>query len=395
MKVAIYSTPAYLDATIQLVNELCNFAKVFMIIEYKGERMAGIWCQKDYKFDSLFITNPDEINKFLGKELSQIIDRRVKIAILNFLSIKATSPLRYLSTYLLLRYLEKIKVDVFDIHSLHAVLLLPILPVRGKVVTLHDPFLHPGEDPNWGYRVHIKIALRFADQVIFYSKKMKEYFKRVQHLFNEKITALNLGIYSGYLYWANPKIVEEEGAILFFGRITPYKGLGYLIKAESLIAQEIPNFKIIIAGAGDFSEYQKMIKEKRRYEIYNHYITNELAASLFQRATCVVLPYIDATQSGVLMTAYAFNKPVVVTEVGGLPEMVEDGKTGFVVPKCDETSLARAIIKLLKNSGLREGMKKKIIKKTEDEFSWRQIAYRTIEVYKRALGFSLANKMEI
>lgn len=385
LKICLYTTPSYLDTTIPLINELAKEHDVFLIIEYHGEWSVSIWETKGYTPNELFSDNQKDIEKFLGEDLLKILKRKIKVAILKYLSIKTTNPLKHISTYQLIKYLRKVKADVVDIHGPHGVLAMPFLAHMGKIFTLHDPFPHTGEYGGRGGKFHKWLGMRFADHIIVHDKKSAKLVSKIYNLPDDKITALPLGVLSIFRKWSKKEINEEKNTVLFFGRISPYKGLEYLIKAEPLIVREIPDLKIIIAGQGDFSNYEKMIQDRRRYEIYNHYITNELTARLFQRATCMVLPYTDATQSGVLMTAYAFNKPAIVTDVGGLPEVVEDGVTGFVVPPRDENSLARAIINLLKNKDLKEKIKKNISRVSKNKFSWEQIASHTIAVYKKAL----------
>jgi starch synthase len=106
---------------------------------------------------------------------------------------------------------------------------------------------------------------------------------------------------------------------------------------------------------------------------------------LLQRSSVVVLPYIEASQSGVIPTAYGFKKPVVVTDVGSVPEAVEEGKTGFVVPTRDSEALAHAVIRLLKDEKLRRQMGENAYKKLKEDFSWDNIAQRTLEVYRKAI----------
>jgi len=141
---------------------------------------------------------------------------------------------------------------------------------------------------------------------------------------------------------------EDGNVILFFGRIYEYKGLKYLIEAEPKISEKIPDIKIIIAGEGDdFAKYKSIIKNKENFIIYNYRIPYQQGAELFQRSSIVVLPYIEGSQSGVVPTAYSFKKPVVATDVGSIPEIVDDGVTGLIVSPGDSNELANAIIKLL------------------------------------------------
>src|SRR4029077_13078117 len=89
-----------------------------------------------------------------------------------------------------------------------------------------------------------------------------------------------------------------EPLILFFERIWEYKGLEYLIRAEPLITSNIPEAKIVIAGVGeDFERYRRMMVHPERFIVHKEYVSDEKRAELFRRASVVVLPYIEASQS--------------------------------------------------------------------------------------------------
>jgi glycosyltransferase involved in cell wall biosynthesis len=107
--------------------------------------------------------------------------------------------------------------------------------------------------------------------------------------------------------------------------------------------------------------------------------------AFYQRASVVALPYISAGPSGVLLDAYGFGKPVVASEVGGLPEYVQDGTTGILVPPADERELAAGIIHLLSDDELRRRM-------GDNAKRWiaelkQSIAARWLEVYEQAMAF--------
>jgi glycosyltransferase involved in cell wall biosynthesis len=137
--------------------------------------------------------------------------------------------------------------------------------------------------------------------------------------------------------------------MLFFGFVRKYKGLEYLIRALPDVLRNITAQLLIV---GEFWEdrepYLKMIKElevQQNVTVVDRYAPNEEVGVYFSAADVVVLPYADATQSAVVSLAYAFDKPVITTAVGGLPEVVTDGETGFVVPPRDHAALAAAIVK--------------------------------------------------
>jgi glycosyltransferase involved in cell wall biosynthesis/SAM-dependent methyltransferase len=138
--------------------------------------------------------------------------------------------------------------------------------------------------------------------------------------------------------------------LLFFGFVRPYKGLEYLIEAlpEVLRRHEV---KLFVAGEfwKDKADYETLIRDRdleRNVRLVDRYIPNEEVGTYFAACDAVVLPYVGASQSGIVQLAYEFGRPVVATTAGGLPDVVEDGKTGYLVPPRDSRALADAIVKL-------------------------------------------------
>ena len=141
---------------------------------------------------------------------------------------------------------------------------------------------------------------------------------------------------------------KDDRVLLFFGYVRQYKGLHTLLKAIPLVLKKA-NVKLIVAGEfyDSREKYENLINElgiNYAVKIYDDYIPNEKVAMFYNAADVVVLPYVSATQSGIIQIAYNYNKPVITTNVGGLPEGVEEGKTGFIVPAEDPEKLAEAII---------------------------------------------------
>ncbi len=143
--------------------------------------------------------------------------------------------------------------------------------------------------------------------------------------------------------------LDTEGRyILFFGFIRDYKGLDLLLKAMTEKRLASLGVKCIIAGEyyGNEEQYEALIEELEigdRLHLHNHFIPNEEVKYFFGAADLVVQPYKTATQSGISQMAYHFEKPMVVTKVGGLPEIVPDGEAGFVVEKSPQ-AIADAIV---------------------------------------------------
>ncbi len=176
----------------------------------------------------------------------------------------------------------------------------------------------------------------------------------------------------------NPK----NKTILFFGFVREYKGLNYLIEAMPKVLEKL---KVDLLIVGEFWEdkmkYINLIKQfgvENYVYIIDRYVPNEEVNLYFSVADVVVLPYISATQSGIIQIAYGFDIPVITTNVGGLPDVVKDGETGFIVPPEDANALSKAIVSYFE--GNKESVFQVNIKKQRGIFSWDKMV-ETIESF--------------
>jgi len=145
---------------------------------------------------------------------------------------------------------------------------------------------------------------------------------------------------------------ENSLVLLFFGYVRKYKGLDILIEAFPKILSAIPNTKLLIVGEfyDNPSEYFELIRKLKiedRVKVINQFVANEEVGKYYQAADLVILPYRSATQSGILNIAYGFSKPVIVTDVGGLAEFVDESKTGFVVEPNSPDAITDGVQKFL------------------------------------------------
>ncbi len=168
--------------------------------------------------------------------------------------------------------------------------------------------------------------------------------------------------------------------ILFFGFIRDYKGLDLLLKAMGHAELKTSKIKVIVAGEfyTNSEPYMKIIDDleiKNQIILKTDFIPDSMVADYFNAADLVVQPYKDATQSGVTQVAYHFEKPMITTNVGGLAEMVSDGKVGFVVQP-DVKEISEAIIKFFYEQKAEEFIKNLKIEK--QKYTWDKL-YETIE----------------
>jgi glycosyltransferase involved in cell wall biosynthesis len=177
---------------------------------------------------------------------------------------------------------------------------------------------------------------------------------------------------------ARNKAIQDLGLdpndkiLLFFGLIRDYKGLDILIKAFADSRFRDAGYKLIIAGEyySDKSVYTDLIDSYNLNDDVvqvDQFIPDSMVATYFSAADLVVQPYKSATQSGVTQIAYHFNKPMIVTNVGGLQEMCPHGEVGYVVSP-EPKEIANAIIKYFSDTDI-EMMVKNIVEEKK-KYSW-------------------------
>lgn len=286
--------------------------------------------------------------------------------------------------YRLYKLLQRCQADIFHIVASHEwnPLLAQFFRILGKpmVFTLHDPEHHLGAP--FYTRISDGILIKKSNAIIVLSKLGKAQLLS-KGVMQEKIFHIPHGMYSFFTQWHKEK-VQQEKILLFFGRIEPYKGLGLLLKAFTKVAGDLPDWKLVIAGNGDLTPYSSDLQHPQ-IEVINKYIPDEEVTGLMERSRIVVLPYIEATQSGVIPIAYAFARPVIATDVGSLKEMVIHGSTGLLIPPGNLSELAQAIKTLATDDLLCSQMGHFAFEWSRSEWSWERIAQRHIEVYLKAI----------
>jgi D-inositol-3-phosphate glycosyltransferase len=180
------------------------------------------------------------------------------------------------------------------------------------------------------------------------------------------------------------KLNEKDSFLLFFGFIRAYKGLDLLIEAFSDKRLRNRNLKLIIAGEfyEDDTPYKDLIKKNNldnEVVLFNHFIKDSEVPLFFSVADLVVQPYKTATQSGVTQIAYYFEKPMLVTEVGGLREIVPDGRCGYVV-KPEAGPIAESIIDFFDNNRGEQFVEG--VRLEKEKFSWEKMTEAILGVYK-------------
>jgi len=263
------------------------------------------------------------------------------------------------------------------------------------VLTAHDLF-HP-EKPTT--RASLQEVYASFDRIIVHADENRQTLLKNFELNGDRVRVIPHGEY-GALASMPPDPAEarrslglplECKAILFFGYIRPYKGLRILLEAFATAHREDANLRLIIAGElkEDFAAYDNFIA-KNKLAAYIHknldYIPMQRVPVYFAAADLVALPYLSVYQSGIVQLAYAHRRPVIATAVGGLPEVVEPGKTGWLVAPGSPARFAEAIRLAFSSMKQLRKMGDEAYETARRKYSWDGIAARTLEIYNEALN---------
>jgi glycosyltransferase involved in cell wall biosynthesis len=253
------------------------------------------------------------------------------------------------------------------------------------VLTVHDPEPHAGHDE--GARARNSLAIewlrRYADAILVHGPSMVPNIERLEPRKAGRVFTVNHGVLGEFTQWDD---ANDSNSFLFFGRVETYKGLEVLLDAADLLNGQGVGFRIRIAGAGDDLErHRSRIAAATNITLEEGFVPSTEVPTLFAEATAVVVPYLEASQSGVLAHAFAAHKPIIVTSVGAFPDIVQDEVNGLLVPPRDAAALAEAMKRITNDAGLRAKLIAGAARAADGELSWRRIATETSEIYRRIL----------
>jgi glycosyltransferase involved in cell wall biosynthesis len=251
------------------------------------------------------------------------------------------------------------------------------LLTRGKnapelIMLCHNVLPH---EQSWLDVAAVRWALAPADRFIVHAQSQAEL---LQGLFHGRVVSVTPHPSYGTLAATGKNTPEtaianlptDRPLLLFCGFVRPYKGLDTLLEAVALVIKSRP---VHLAVVGEFWTdpvvYQTSLdKLGEHVTVVNAYVPNELLAVYVRRANVVVLPYKEATQSGIVRLAFGAGTPVITTAVGGLPEAVHPKLNGFIVPPNDPPALARAIERYFAEGW--EEIMRNYLQEHETKFGW-------------------------
>jgi glycosyltransferase involved in cell wall biosynthesis len=272
-------------------------------------------------------------------------------------------------------------------------LLWPIMSRLAPIlITEHDPSPHSGVDSRWPARLGRKVVHHFAAHYLVHGQKCREMLKD-KGISGEKISLGRHGTFVGQCQQGQPPISRDQNRVLFFGALRPNKGVELLLPIADEVIKWCPQARFVVAGSADFgrelddrawpSRLQGILQEMRSrpyFEVHDRFVPESEVDSFFYSSAITLLPYLDATQSGVAMLAMPRGAAVVATNVGDLGEVVRHEETGLLC-SANVHELAMAVIDLLRNSKKRQRIAASAHDFVHREYSWASIASHLLELY--------------
>jgi D-inositol-3-phosphate glycosyltransferase len=312
----------------------------------------------------------------------------------------------------LIRYVATAKPRIFHIlwnnkfELFDRTLLMLYYKALGKriALTVHNVNASRRDSRDSGFnRLTLRIQYRLTDHIFLHTEKMKSELIEEFGVPPTRITVIPFGINNAVpntsVTTGDAKkrlgLSEGEKTILFFGNITPYKGLEYLIATFRRLLSKDLGYRLVIAGRPDNCEkYWKAIREdieesshSGRVILRADFILDRDIEIYFKAADVLVLPYKHVYQSGVLFLGYSFGLPVLAADVGSLKDDIVEGKTGFVFKPEDPADLARAIDQYFASDLYAEldGRRQEIKDYANERHSWEVVGQMTTSVYASLL----------
>jgi len=267
------------------------------------------------------------------------------------------------------RELRRWRPQIVHVHENFDPRLLALTSGYRTVFTVHDPVEHLGarsftRAETWIFDRWFQRAERFVVHGDALAEELAPFVDR------SRIIVIPHGVSPR----CDPLPRPESPSVLLFGRLEQYKGVEVLVEAMRLVWERRPETRLVVAGEGQAA---RLVPEDSRISLISRYVPEREVETLFADASMVVLPYTQASQSGVGVMAIARGVPVVVSDLGALPELACD--PSFIFEAGNPRALAETIVRHLDDGAeVRSG----VLRHAQSRFSWDRAAQLSAELYR-------------
>ncbi|PRY55290.1 glycosyltransferase involved in cell wall biosynthesis [Arcticibacter pallidicorallinus] len=346
-KVVYYTHVYYLDAALEYIKQISLTHSVYVFIELGKEGLKANIFDLDIDLSAYppLVSFYDVKSKWNISELESYFVNTKETYFLTYANPQSLSLLAFKRAINFVSQLRRIQPDYvhFEDLSLRQVWMLPYLSLNPQklVINAHDPLPHSGE--SMIKRKLLKSAFFFfTKKYVCFSEFSKNQLRGIVSKKSDVylIKLLPYTVYSNY----QPSLEVMDRNITFVGRLSPYKGIDLFLNAIKLLGREDRVGSYVVAGKRIGSYDPGFAKfTSKSLQVIDKHLSNDELVKIILNSKLIVCPYLDATQSGVIMTAYALNRPVLVTPVGGLPEYVQNGVTGLIMHDVDTQALIKSL----------------------------------------------------
>ncbi|MEO7523627.1 MAG: glycosyltransferase family 4 protein [Ferruginibacter sp.] len=355
--VVYYTSTHYLDVILETIQSIKKEVELHVFIEITPSSKNTTIIDVETLDGMNFIETPErllgtaswsKLKKYFNEVASVHFVVHTHKRALSFESIK--------KAYSLGTFLKKYKADIvhFDSVTSRSIGLYPYLRSKKVFIAIHDPLQHSGES-DWKEKIPPFVFYKMAKGFFFYSKFARDQFKSYYKKFKMPFYVIKLQPYS-FISQFLDRDKTSSNTILFFGRLSYYKGIDLLLDAIPEILRYYPNEKFVIAGKPSYGykmDETMVERYKDNIEVVSRFLSTEELVEYIQNSKFIVCPYRDATQSGVVMTAFATGKIVIATDVGSFSEYISDNVNGFLAAP-DPAAIAAKIIQALNGDRFKE-----------------------------------------
>lgn len=293
------------------------------------------------------------------------------------------NSLNFFRIWKLIKYIKLINPDWLLStmnHPWHSIIFYFFRTNKNRVKIIHDVSPHLGEN-SLITKIFKYFDIHTADKWVVLTNvaKLNLISQRIDERKIVVIQHANFNYYINENYNVGNLQNKLYNRIAFIGRISQYKGLNVLLKAFDNVRMKLPYLKLLIAGNGDVSPYLQDFNDLGDYlELNIRWIADAEFAKILSKVDFVVLPYLEATQSGIIPLAFAFGKTVIASRVGGIPEQIPSG-IGVLVPPDDVDALENAILDMYHHPYKIFDMGKSAYCYANEELTWNKSAEKLID----------------
>lgn len=278
---------------------------------------------------------------------------------------------------------HKVDVSIKPFYSTLGPVIDKAIISKKKVAICHDPILHSGANIS---KDSYSKFYQGNDDIFVLTKSFIPVVQKEFDFPEDRIHYFPHGRMNMYKTTKEYSKIQSEYKkkyhLLFFGRIEKYKGLHILSEAYNQIVSLNPDIELTILGSGNFEEYKDEYSRLPNVHVVNRYIKDDEVGNYFALPnTIVVVPYVDATQSGVIPIAFEFGTPVVASNQGGLREQLNDGRLGLLYDNNDPKELANKILELMNDEKCYQNECEKMLQYSSN-LGWDNVAKQLLDNLK-------------